>query len=63
MNNNMSFFGGLHIEIDTSGQLWLRCDQTLKSMTIRQSSVDCTYQVSYSKPSIEGVAYIFQRTA
>ena len=62
-SNNTSFFGDLYIEIDTSGQLWLRCDQTLKSMTIRQSSVDCTYQVSYSKPSIEGVAYIFQRTA
>lgn len=62
-SNNTSFVGNLYIDIDTSGQLWLRCDQTLKSMTIRQSSVDCTYQVSYSKPSIEGVAYIFQRTA
>lgn len=63
MNNNMSFLGGVYIEIDTSGQLWLRCDQTLRSMTIKQASVNCTYQVSYSKPSIEGVAYIFQRTA
>lgn len=63
MDNDLSFYGGLYIEIDTSGQLWLRCDQTLRSMTIKQSSTDCTYQVSYSKPSIEGVAYIFQRTA
>ena len=63
MNNDMPFYGGLRIKIDTSGQLWLHCDQTLRSMTIKQASVDCTYPVSYSKPSIEGVAYIFQRTA
>ena len=63
MDNGVSFYGELHIDIDTSGQLWLRCDQTLRSMMIKQSSVGCTYQVSYSKPSIEGVAHIFQRTA